>query len=175
MTSLKVAKVSALPATLEPNMMYLRQSLTDQEDLTIYCTDQTGTILTGIVNKEKITEMLSVAVMKADLPEKTAAMDLRVGIDQSGRLWAESPPVTSWVQTDYLPNVGDVATVRLGEQIVLMLRKTSSSGNETYRSEITAFSQDRLISYRRDSVYDNSSTEGSNANEFLLQHGVITT
>lgn len=175
MPSLKVAKVAVLPAVVEPNMLYFCQSSASLEDLVIYCTDETGTIVSGTVDKADVVSMVDAAVMKAAQPAKEDMMDLRVGVDQNGQLWSERPSVSSWVQTDYLPDVGDVATVRLGEQIVLMLRKTGNGGNETYRSEITAFSQDRMISYRRDSVYDGSSTEGSNANDFVLQYGVTTT
>lgn len=174
MADLKIAKVLTLPQEQEPHTLYLLPDTEYPSELKIVCTDGQGVASCAVIDRHLVQNLLDAAVMKAPQTVADATMTNPVGIGEDGKLWTTKSPVTTTIHTAYMPNVGDSTSMRLGEQIVLSLRKTSNSGNEVYRSEITAFSQDRYICYRRDSMYDSSSAEGSNENDFLLKFGVVT-
>lgn len=174
MPGLGFKKVTAVPSTLDPDTLYLLSNPENAEELVVIVSDNAGVGLRKTIDRTELADMLDLRVKKSDQVDKTPEMQTRVGIDATGQLWTASNEVTTRVQTNYMPNVGDFAEVALGEHIILRLTKTSNSGNEVYRSELMARTTDRLISYRRDSIYDNSSTEGSNANELVLKASPAT-
>ena len=174
MPSLGFKKVTAVPSTLDPNTLYFLSSQENSEELIVIVSDNEGVGLRKTIDRSELSDMLDLRVKKSDQATKTPEMQTPVGVDSNGKLWVSANEVTTRVQTNYMPNVGDSAEIALGEHIILRLTKTSNSGNEVYRSELLARTTDRLISYRRDSIYDNSSTEGSNANELVLKASPAT-
>lgn len=175
MASMNIEKVTVLPAVVQPNVMYLSPDPSDPDALIVTCTDGDGTRYVSTASQAKLQEIMTGAVMRSDQPLKTAGDRQEVCIDESGKLWTIAPPVQTTIKTMYMPNVGDFTEIRLGAQIVLKLEKTTNGGYEGYKSSMHSYDADRLICYRRDSIYDNVSAEGSNANLITLTPGASQT
>lgn len=138
---LKIRRVLALPTVLESSSIYIYPDDDNDEKLKVTCTSSTGDVTRSTFDTSDILKLIR----------------------------EEVNPITTSVQTFLMPNVGDECNVVLDDIIRINYKKTTNGGNEGYRVNIYSIGADRTIAFRRDTIYDNTSPEGTNSNSLVLK------
>lgn len=139
---MKIRKTHGFPVVMQPNEAYLVPDPTAQSGMII-----------GVTNSEA-TEILTTP----------SVQDINNLIDAK----LPTPKVTFDVVTGYMPNVNDTYNVDLDNIIRITYTKLSNSGYGTYKVDLRAIDTDRVISFRRDTIYDDTSREGVNMDQYTL-------
>lgn len=110
-------------------------------------------------------------VKRSSIVAATSEMTQPVGITANGKLLTYPSAVTTTVRTYSLPNVGDECLIELDGIIGVHYVKTTNGGYEGYKVDLQALVTNRVIGFRRDTIYDNVSPEGANGNNISLVVG----
>lgn len=84
------------------------------------------------------------------------------------KLNAKLNKVTFDTVTGHMPNVGDFYNVNLDDIIQIRYEKTTNGGYGGYKVDLRSLQGDRPISFRRDTIFDNTSSEGVNIDNYML-------
>lgn len=135
-----IQRLNALPEVLEPSTMYLTPDPGDNTKVTLSCTSTDGTVIRSTFSEADILNLVR----------------------------QEVNPFRTTVTTYDLPNVGDSCDLILDNIIRIHYEKTTNTGYEGYRVHLYSIGDDRVIGFRRDTIYDNTSAEGANSNALTL-------